>query len=248
MSPMRLQALAVVGAAAILAALPAGGAPSPVDATFQTKIQGPRMGTGTFSADLPFCRAGTSREENGRFVGSNEVAFDRELVCGDGSGSITARVQQTILFDPMGTGSWRVESGTGAYKELRGSGTSSLTATGPDTYRETWRGVADLDDVAPSLRIERLRATALQRPKGAYVLRLAFRSQDNQFGNRVGYVVTVTAGPRRATRSGTVASGGFSSTLRLRHGAGVRNARVKVKVTDPVGNSRNETRVVSLPR
>ena len=247
MSPRPLRSLAVVGAAAIMVALPADGAPSPVDATFLTKIQGPRMGTGTFSADLPFCRAGTSREENGRFVGTGEVAFDRELVCRDGSGSITARVQQTILFDPMGTGSWRIESGTGAYKALRGRGASSLAATGPDAYRETWRGVADLDDVAPSLRIERLRATALLRPKGAYVLRLAFRSQDNQPANQVGFVVTVTAGSRRATRTGTVSSGGFSATLRLRHGAGVRNARVKVKVTDPVGNSRDQTRVVSLP-
>lgn len=206
------------------------------------------MGEGSFSADSPFCRAGTFTEANGRFVGTREVAFERKMTCRDGSGTATALVQQTILFDPSGSGRWQITSATGAYRALRGQGTSTLTAIDLNDYRETWKGVADLDDIAPSVRIERLSASRLRKPGGSYLLKIGFSALDNVRENAVSYEAEVTSGALVKTRAGTVSGGKATLSLRLTPGARTRSARVRIKVSDPLGNTRSTARSVRLPR
>lgn len=45
------------------------------------------------------------------------------FTCADGSGSFTLRIRAAVrLCDPCNTGTWAVESSTGSYTQLSGSG------------------------------------------------------------------------------------------------------------------------------
>jgi hypothetical protein len=60
------------------------------------------------------------------------------------------------------------------------------------SFDETWVGVIDFDVTRPTVSISQARATQLQRPKGAYVVRIAFSARDGTAGSAVSYTIRLT--------------------------------------------------------
>lgn len=204
---------------------------------------------GSFTASSPLCPSGHGADSE--FV--YPMATLREYTCKDGSGSFTALVDP-IIAEHGGPGVWKIIGGTGRYRKLRGRGTfeselvnGSLADEANVTFRSTWVGVADFDDVAPTIRATRASATKLRRPKGVYLLRIAFSTRDDLVGNAVEYLLLPTSGSLRLPFSeGRTTSGDVSVALKIRPTGRLRQLLLEIRVTDPVGNQRRVVRSVKL--
>ena len=87
--------------------------------------------TGTFVARAPLCPSGTFIDHIVNVEIAKQYLIDRTLTCDDGSG--TFDILFHVLFTRLITGSapWSVNSGTGAYTTLHGTGMwSGDTLTG----------------------------------------------------------------------------------------------------------------------
>jgi hypothetical protein len=150
---------------------------------------------GEFRASGPFCSSGRVTAPTPGAVSGFDFDVSRVLSCDDGSGSVIARVTPDS-GEHGGTGTWRITSGTGDYAKLRGHGTFAGVQTGGDplqgdhgsiTFRSTWTGTADLDDLAPAIDIVSAAAVMLRRPAGTYELKVALALRDEVEGNPVSY-------------------------------------------------------------
>ena len=84
---------------------------------------------------------------------------------------------------------------------------------------------------------------------GSYTLRVAVTVPNEAPGARLAYAVEVTAGSASlAGRVGTTTTGKATMALRIKPGRTTRRIRVRVDVTDPVGNKGSTARTVTLPR
>ncbi len=91
------------------------------------------------------CPAGSTSDVSTTYEAGRWIFFDvhKTFTCADGSGTFTLRIRAAVrLCDPYDTGTWTVESGTGAYTQLTGSGwlvgsylpDNSCTATGIEDH------------------------------------------------------------------------------------------------------------------
>jgi len=117
----------------------------------------------------------------------------------------------------------------------------------PIAFTDTWRGLVDFDNIAPTIKVRRATATRLGKGR-SYVLRLSFACPDNVAGNNVSYTVLIgTAASDLAKRAGkTTAIASLS--LRVRPPRSARFVSVDITATDPVGNLRTTARRVPLRR
>lgn len=199
---------------------------------------------GTFTATAPFCSSGAMADI--AHFGENA---DRLVTCDDGSGTITMRVTNLPgEHFTNGTGDWRITAGTGGYVTLRGHGTwTTVPVGGPDArFISTLRGIADLDDQAPTITVTRATAAKLPRPKGAYRIRLVVAARDNVEGNAVSYRVALSAGARTWTRAGRTTSGSIKLSLQVRPPHGARRIRLKITASDPLDNEKMISRWIKL--
>ena len=186
----------------------------------------------------------------------NDTGLLRRYTCGDGSGSFTALIGPSFLAEYGGAGggggTWQIVDGTGDYTKLRGKGTfTAVVLTGAVgvfndlTYRTTWDGVVDFDDVAPGVTISRTSLRRLKRE--TYRLDVSFSARDS--GGAVSYTLAVTKPGSTfplAARAGTTATGtaSISIPLRLR---GSRTVKITIVAADPVGNERSVASTVRAP-
>jgi len=209
---------------------------------------------GPFGASVPFCSSGYAVDLE--WLGPlGAVHGLRQFTCTDGSGGVTAR--QRVLRTDLATfleGDWKVVEGTGRYATLRGKGTFA-TALGGDpldpttrTFRETWRGLIDFDNLPPTIAVSRASAERLGRPKGAYRIRVVLSTRDATEGNAVTYRISVrSVSSELASRSGETTSGTASTTFRVRPKKNTRSVRLVIVASDPLGNERTITRRLNLP-
>jgi hypothetical protein len=210
---------------------------------------------GTFVSSSPFCASGSGTDTS-VVSGSRPARTVRVFTCDDGSGSITARaVNYDAEETPYTTGTWQIVDGTGAYQSFRGKGeiTGGPLSGNPQQpqtliFRARWLGIADFDDVAPTLDFARAGTTKLGRPKGAYDVRIAFSIRDNVDENTVTYTASAywPGATHFVTRGGQIQSGDVELTLRVRPRTSVHRVRVQILATDPLGNERQVTRFVRL--
>lgn len=221
---------------------------------------------GSFTASGAFCSSGSMATTTGY---SESWEATRVLTCADGSGSATAVVWTRSGEDGehAGEGNWRLISGTGLYAKLRGQGTFVSSFTGGDwfdhgsiTFRSRWAGVADLDDVPPTLEISGATATKLRRSKGAYSVEVALALGDDVEGNPVSYTLRAATHPSTRSpgwtpegfeltrESGTAEAGTVSMTLVVRPPARAKSIRLHLVASDPVGNERALSQALKLPR
>jgi hypothetical protein len=191
---------------------------------------------GTFRSGRPFCATGTLADPA---ILRGEPNTWR-LTCDDGSGSLT------VSMLPVSRGeytTWRIFDGSGSYAGLRGRGRvqGETLESGPRgvTWRSTFRGVVDRDEVAPMIALSSATAKKLRRPAGAYALRLSIAVRDNVTDNEVSYTVRASGpgGRELARRFGTTRTETVSITLRIRPLAGKRTVRLLLNAEDPVGNA-----------
>src|SRR5205814_2171133 len=128
---------------------------------------------------------------------------------------------------------------------------ASATPTAPNgnpiAFTDTWRGVVDFDNIAPTIKVRRATATRLGKGR-SYVLRLSFACPDNVAGNNVSYTVLIgTAASDLAKRAGKTTAAA-SLSLRVRPPRSARFVSVDITATDPVGNLRTTARRVALGR
>jgi hypothetical protein len=202
---------------------------------------------GKFTASGAFCPSGR--------VEGYEIQL---LTCADGSGTAMA-----VVVFPGGvrggdSGTWKIIGGTGAYEKLRGQGMVTTVETGEflddcwdycPVFDISWTGVADLDDVAPALRIVSAQASKL-RPAGAYSLELALELGDEFEASPVPYVLRVTTGVRTlAWISGTAETPNLELTVPIRPGKRALSVRVHLAASDPLGNESSvRSPMIVLPR
>jgi hypothetical protein len=206
---------------------------------------------GPFTASAPFCASGYAIDL--ALQPSTEL---RQFTCADGSGSITARkvISRADAQFTHEEAVWAIVEGTSRYSMLRGKGTAVLDTVSGDpanhiatSFDETWVGVIDFDVTRPTVSISQARARRLQRPKGAYVVRIAFSAGDGSAGNVVSYAMTVSGGGAFVRRSATTTAGTVSITFRVRPEKGTRRLRITVVASDPVGNETRVVRQLRLP-
>lgn len=125
---MRHRTLAIALAATLLAGL-AVAAPASAAASQPVQIDlHVDFATGeTFTAEGAFCPSGTAESYNFRQAGQGARATTfhlwKDLICDDGSGILTIRVEVSLVFGTPGTvGGWSVVGGTGDYATTRGGG------------------------------------------------------------------------------------------------------------------------------
>ena len=214
---------------------------------------------GSFTATSPFCASGTFEDLTNDYL--NGLADTRTYACTDGSGTIVTEQETWYEHKPPYTSTWRILGGTGRYGDLRGKGSfvgePPLTGSNDDedpsgiTYRCTFRGLVDFDTTAPKIAVSSVETTRLRRPAGAYLISLALSLRDNVRGNVVAYEVTVDPDDvalRLALARGSTARGSVALTLRIKPSRDTRTVRLQLRAEDPVGNIRDSTRRLKLPR
>ena len=122
-------AVAALAGTAVAALAGAGSAlattPTPVTIEVKTVFA---TGTGTFTTSgAGLCPSGTTtdREFATGFQSGSRVNFHvlKTFTCADGSGTFAAELQARLIFGaPADSFTWSILSGTGAYTNLRGSG------------------------------------------------------------------------------------------------------------------------------
>lgn len=221
----------VMAALAIALLVGAGGtigAPSPMT---WTDVGSRSASSGTFTAAAPLCPSGTVTDIGGL------VGIKTRHTCADGSG--------TFEFETSGGASvWRFSAGgTGRYATLRGSGTCHVTVN-DDAFVRTCEAVADFDNTAPTVRIERLR---ISRAGRAEAMQMTFNMTDNVAANPVSYRVAVLAAGRRiGSKAGTRAGGTMAIVIKVRPPKRARRLTVVLRVVDPLENARSVSRSVRL--
>ena len=208
---------------------------------------------GPFTASVPLCSSGYAVDLE--WLGPlGSVRGLRQFTCTDGSGGITAR--QRVLRTDLATfleGDWRIVEGTGRYATLRGKGTFATALFGdPEavttrTFRETWHGLTDFDNVPPTIAISRASVKRLRRPQGSYTIRIVLSARDDNEGNATTYRIGVRSGAGElASRSGETTSGTVSATFRVRPKKSARSLQLVIVASDPLGNERTVTRRLNL--
>lgn len=213
---------------------------------------------GTFTATSPFCPSGTFEDLTNDYL--NSFGDTRAYTCTDGSGTIVTEQETWYEHKLPYTSTWRILGGTGRYANLRGKGSfvggPPLTGGGDDdplgdTYRCTFRGLVDFDSTAPTIAVSSVKTTKLRRPAGSYLLSLSLSLRDNVRGNVVAYEVAVDPGDGGlylAQGKGSTGRGRVAMTLRIKPSRGARTVRLDLRAEDPVGNIRDATRTLKLPR
>ena len=149
---MKIPALlcTVVAVMAITAA-GAGATPSePVTITVQTVEAATGEASGPFTAAGPICPSGVtyteSRDTSGFERGfGGQIRVTKLFVCDDGSGSFELKLNVAIRFGPFSdTYNWVVVDGTGAYADLRGTGSGTGTPAG-DVLLDEYAGSMHID-------------------------------------------------------------------------------------------------------
>lgn len=125
---VRAAAAALAGTAvAALASAGSALATTPAPVTLEVITASPAGGTFTTSG-AGLCPSGTTTDQESGTGGQsgNHANFHdlKTFTCADGSGTFTANVQAQLMFGaPADSFTWNIQGGTGAYTNLRGSGT-----------------------------------------------------------------------------------------------------------------------------
>ena len=226
---------------------------NPSDLCFDTK-----PAVGTFTSGAPFCGSG-SGEDVGYPQQPGVVGVIRRYTCADGSGSLTLSMSSlNAEFMAGSSGGWKIVEGSGRFEGLRGMGTYTGELLGgnpadlsrPIVFRATAQGFAGVDAGGPSVDFTSVIPTKLQRPAGAYSLRVALSLRDDFEGVPVFYSLRVTEGGRLlASTRGETASGSVSTMLRIRPSSKrVRTVVLRLYGSDWLGNGQSLERVLRLPR
>jgi hypothetical protein len=187
--------------------------------------------TGTFEATAPVCAAGTWSDIE------TPIAIDSRHTCADGSGTFVARQRGGV---------WTLDSGTGAYVALRGSGSCHVEFPPSGLPVRTCDYVAGLDDVAPSATITRLRALRRGRTSSV-VVRVTFLAHDDLQGNAVRFTLSIRAGAKvLGSRRGSTTGAKTSVALTAQVPTRTRRLALTLKLVDPLGNARTLRRTSSL--
>jgi hypothetical protein len=108
-------------AAIVLSAPVSASTAEPVEIDLHVVFGGPE----TFNA-AGFCPSGTAQSFGFHQAGQGRATtfhLYKTLTCGDGSGTLTIRVEAGLVFGSPGTvGGWSVVNGTGDYADARGGG------------------------------------------------------------------------------------------------------------------------------
>jgi hypothetical protein len=184
--------------------------------------------TGTFQATMPVCSSGTWSDVE------TPIAIDSSHTCTDASGTFVARQR--------GGGAWTLDTGTGAYVPLRGSGSCHVAFPSSGLPVRTCDYLAGLDDVAPSATITVFRALRRGRTSSV-VVRVAFVAHDDVPGNAVRFTLSVRAGTRvLGRRRGANCSVVVTAKVRAR----TQHVALALTLVDPLGNARTVRRTKSL--
>lgn len=204
---------------------------------------------GSFTSSLALCGSGSAADVS---VDSTTDTALRRFTCPDGN-EFTAAVSP-LPAEHGGNGLWQIVSGTGPLATLRGKGTfssSRLAGRSDDpttiTFRSTWQGVADFDNVPPAIVVTKATARKLRRPKGAYNLALSVTFPGD---DAVSYVLQVVD-PRKPLnalvyRIGQTATGSLASAIRIRPAKSTRTLEVRIAATDAVGNDATAAKTIRL--
>jgi hypothetical protein len=245
----RIPRLAVVGAAVLIAVVPAWAArATPTAVTLHLDGSHPldNFHVGTFTSTPPLCPTGTWQ---GHGNGT------RTFTCADGTGTFLARFSGAVEHVPGATGPWSITNGTGTYLTLRGRGNGHVDSsngtdddtTGPrPTFSDTWTGDVDFDATAPTGAFTSVKTIRPRTAAGTWSVTVAFSTRDNVTGNPVAFLVTAKAGQVLLNRSGTVRTGSASFTLRFRPAKLTRVLRVEIQLSDQWGNQATVTRNARL--
>jgi len=249
---------ALVGAGSIAIAV-AGAAPAGFELVFDGKHQPLASSAnglghaGPFTSSTPFCSAGTAEDQ--RVLAGQKVTSVRVYTCDDGSGTATLRMEN-IPFEHVvgGAGTWEVTGGTGSYAKLRGNGSwKTLAVVGNEesvtslTFRTRLQGTAAIDETAPSATFSRATAKKLARPKGAYMVTVAFVARDSA-NEGASYRLKAKVGTRTlASQAGRTALQAEVASLTVRPPSGARTLQLELTATDEVGNARTVMRSLKLP-
>jgi hypothetical protein len=122
-------AVAALAGTAVAALAGAGSAlaTTPTPVTIEVITASPAGGTFTTSG-AGLCPSGTTTDQEFAtgFQSGSLINFHvlKTFTCADGSGTFTAILQAQLIFgSPTDSFTWNILSGTGAYTNLRGSGT-----------------------------------------------------------------------------------------------------------------------------
>jgi len=234
-----LQSLAIA-ALVLLGTSSAGAAQASFQLVFDGKHNAALLHEGTFTTTATWCSSGSAADVA---VDDATLTATRRFTCAEG-GDFTAKVG-SLRAEHGGSGRWQIVAGTGPLASLRGQGTfvsmrlaGSLDDPGTITFRSTWDGVADFDDVPPVIAIAKPTVRKLRRPIGAYSVRVALALTDAG-GGRVSYTLQVIeprTGKPMAFRSGQTSTGPVTLSLRLKPPRVARVLRITVDAADAVGN------------
>jgi len=197
---------------------------------------------GSFTAPAPLCSSGTWLGNGG---GS------RVFTCADGSGTFTAHFNGELEHATGAHGPWSIDGGTGSYVTLRGTGTATIdSSTGlnssPITFSDTWAGVVDFDATSPTATFTPAKVTRPRTRTGRWTVRVGFTATDNVDGNPVSFDAIASGGPFYAHRAGTAATGATVLSFSFRKLSGVRRFDLKLRLSDPVGNTSTLSKSVKL--
>ena len=250
----RLAVLAAVLITAVLAATASRGArtaTAPFHLVFDGKHNAALLHEGSFTTSSSFCSSGSAADVS---IDSTTDTSLRRFDCGS-AGDFTAEVTP-LPAEHGGIGSWQIVAGSGSLADLRGKGnwTSTRLTGRPDdpatiTFRSTWDGVADFDVSPPTIGLSSSSARKVNRPKGAYTLRVALSLKDAE-GDLVVYTVQVVD-PRKpvhvlAYRVGQTRTGSATLTVRVKPAKRTRTLQVKIDASDAVGNESSLAKTVRL--
>ena len=185
--------------------------------------------SGTFQATMPVCSSGTWSDVE------TPIAIDSSHTCTDASGTFVARQRGGV---------WTLDTGTGAYVPLRGSGSCHVAFPPSGLPVRTCDYLAGLDDVAPSATIMLFSA---HRRGSSVAVRVAFVAHDDVAGNAVRFALSVRAGARVLGRRHGATTGAKSSVaLTAKLPTRTRRVALALTLTDPLGNARTVRRTKSL--
>ena len=121
-------AVAALAGATVAAFAGAGSALATTPAPVTIEVVTAAPGGGTFTTSgAGLCASGTTADQESGTGGQSGFQANfhdlKTFTCADGSGTFTANVQAQLVFGaPADSFTWNILSGTGAYANLRGSG------------------------------------------------------------------------------------------------------------------------------
>jgi hypothetical protein len=236
--------------AAVLILAP-GAATAP---TFQLVFDGRHnaalLHEGTFTTSSSWCPSGTALDVG---VDATTDTATRRFTCATG-GDFTATVRP-LPAEHGGNGVWQIVAGTGPLSNLRGKGvftSARLTGSSDDpstiTFHSSWSGIADFDTTAPAVTLTGATARRLKRPKLTCSFRAVLTLSDTD--GPMSYIVDVVD-PRKPFSSlvyklGSISSGTLTVNRRVKVRRGTRFLRIKIDVSDAVGNQSAFAKTIRL--